>query len=55
LKIEPNAAALFTTEVISTTPTEFHVLESKLHGIVLFVGAGGHAWEVKEGDVSKLK
>lgn len=55
LKIQPRAAALFTTEVISATPTEFHVLESKLHAVALYVGAGGKAWSVKDGAISKLE
>jgi hypothetical protein len=55
LKIQPGAVGLFTTEVISATPTEFHVLESKLHGIALYVGAGGQPWLVKDGTISKLE
>jgi hypothetical protein len=41
----------YTTELISTTPTEFHVLESKLHRIALFVSAGGEVWEVNNGSI----
>jgi hypothetical protein len=55
LNIQPRAVGLFTTEVISATPTEFHALESKLHGITLYVGAGGQAWSVKDGTISKLE
>ena len=55
LTISPNAAALMTTEVISATPTEFHVLETKLHNIPLYVGAGGQLWSVKDGSIRKLE
>lgn len=55
LTISPKAAALMTTEVISATPTEFHVLETKLHNIPLYVGAGGQVWAVKDGSIRKLE
>jgi hypothetical protein len=55
LGIPPNAVALYTTEVVSATPTEFHVFESTLHGIPLYVGAGGEAWLVKDGSIRKLE
>jgi hypothetical protein len=55
LTLGPKAAALMTTEVISATPTEFHVLETKLHNIPLYVGAGGQVWAVKHGSIRKLE
>jgi hypothetical protein len=55
LTISPQAAALMTTEVISPTPTEFHVLETKLHNIPLYVGAGGQVWAVKDGSIHKVE
>jgi hypothetical protein len=54
LTVSPHAAAPFTTELLSPTPTEFHVLETRLHNTTLYVGAGGQAWSVKEGIISKL-
>jgi hypothetical protein len=54
LSISPNAAALFTTELLAPTPTEFHVLETRLHNTSLYVGAGGQAWSVKNGIISRL-
>jgi hypothetical protein len=53
-KIQPGVVGVYAMELISPTPTEFHVPESRLHGIVVFVGAGGDAWEVRNGHISKL-
>ena len=55
LTINPKAAALMTTELISATPTEFHVLETKLHKIPLYVGAGGQVWAVRDGSIRKVE
>jgi hypothetical protein len=54
LTMSPNAAALFATELLSPAPTEFHVLQTRLHNTTLYVNAGGQAWSVKRGLISKL-
>lgn len=55
LNILSHAVGVFTTELDSATPTEFHVVESSLHNIALFVNAGGEVWSVKDGKISKVK
>lgn len=55
MKMRPGAIGVGASELISATPTEFHVLESKLHGLPLYVVAGGTAWTVNNGSIRKLE
>jgi hypothetical protein len=56
LPIDPRAAGLFITELIAAEPTEFHVLEARLHKIQLIVEAGGNAWAINAaGRIQKIE
>jgi hypothetical protein len=46
LPIDPRLSGLFITELMAAEPTEFHVLEARLHKILLIVEAGGKAWTI---------
>jgi hypothetical protein len=56
LPIDPRAAGLFITELMAAEPTEFHVLEARLHRIQLIVEAGGEVWAINAaGRVQKIE
>ena len=56
LPIDQRLSGLFVTELIAAEPTEFHVLEARLHKIQLIVEAGGKAWAINAaGRIQKIE
>ena len=52
-KEQPGAVGFFITHLLSKTPTEFHVYESLLHGMTIYVITSKEMkWKVDEGTIS---